>query len=106
MPESDPTPRALEMRDLFLRQERGETLESLAQKVGLKSSTLKWWRSRLRRDGLLSRKQASARFVEVSVKKNEQRDPLVVEVAGVRLLLPASFDAEALARAITVLRRC
>lgn len=99
------TPRAREMRSFLMRLDRGEsTLDELADEAGVRPSTLTWWRSRLRRDGLLGQETAVS-FVELSVEADEHA-PLVVEVGEARVVVPDGFDEEELVRLVAALRRC
>ena len=103
MPKSPLTPRALEIRALLRRHERGESLESLAREAGLKLATLTWWRSRLRRGPRLEPQN----FVEVQVARAPTSSaPLVVAIGELRHEIPRDFDEEQVVQAIRVLRRC
>ena len=75
----------------------GETTAAFARRHRLNPGTLGWWRSKLHREGAVSRQ--SATFVEVVTDSPEQRLRAVVRVGAVAIEFiegapPASWVAE------------
>jgi transposase-like protein len=108
MPKSKLSPRAAEMLALLRRHvEGGATLDSLAAEVGVKRSTLVWWKSQLRDDLADSCRP----FVEVAVCEDDPSFPrtaptLSVLVGDLRVEVAPDFDERTLVRIVGALRRC
>jgi len=74
-----------------------------ARRRGLNVSTLRWWRWKLRSDGLRGSAAVAPAFLEVVVEEPEPPD-LVVELGGnLRVRVPAGFDARELRRLVVAL---
>lgn len=102
----------------------GASLDTVARRLGVKSSTLKWWRWRLRADqrksDSKSRRKAPAKPFRRRTKRQEHFLPVVVRdvpapvadavavvVDGVRLHVPIGADPAYVARLVEALRaRC
>ena len=107
------TPRALEIRSLLLRHDRGDaTLEELAAEAGIRPTTLRWWRSRLRQSGALADPIPSTSFVELPRSDDApaappaRSEPFTVALSDLRITVPVGFDGDELHRLIGVLRGC
>ena len=96
------TDRGRVMLDLLRRQEAGEELESLAKEADVTPSTLVWWCSQLR-DHLRPRR---VEFIEVKVAGTAMAPPIILRLREAEIELRGSFDANELARVISVLRSC
>lgn len=78
----------------------GLTCKAYAAKVGVNSSTLSWWKRRLRR---LS-EAGPVEFVEVTAQAAAGRaESLRVFVGGVELEVPCGFDEQTFSRVLRVL---
>jgi hypothetical protein len=95
-------------RGLIAEQERsGESVAGFASSRGLCAATIYWWRSRLRRQA----QRDALDLVPIEITTSAMRPPpssesFELELAnGRRLRVPASFDADALARLISVVER-
>jgi len=79
----------------------GESVGTFATGRGFAPSTLRWWASRLARDGgglvrvVTAAPTAVARSRETAIE---------IEIAGARVLVTAGFDRAALADVVAVLR--
>lgn len=104
MPQRPLTPRGREIRAALARLDRGEaTLDAITAELGVKPSTLVWWRSQLRRHGVDGETPS---FVELKVDTPMRPTSLVVEVGALRVVVALDFDEEHLVRAIRALQRC
>ena len=94
------------MRRLLARRDRrGWSWSELSRQCGLPEWKLHWWRRRLakRRRTRRSRRRA---FVPVQVVDGARRDGPPLELAtasGIRILVPAQFDADHLRRVLKAL---
>lgn len=92
-------------RVLIGEQEKsGESVARFAASRGLRAATIYWWRSRLRRQS----PSDALELVPIEITTGAKRTPSLSEsfelelASGRRLRVPASFDADALARLISV----
>ena len=78
----------------------GLTAEKFAERSGCASKTLRWWAWRLERESRafvrVVREEATARAPEPA--------PIVIEINGVRVLVPAEVDRGALRDVLAALR--
>jgi len=95
----------------------GKTSKEYAAEAGVKASTLLWWSTKLNRERVGPGRRGSARsqraepggqheqwpMVELSTGCIDERFELELS-AGLRLRIPAGFDAEALSRLLAVLQ--
>jgi hypothetical protein len=92
-------------RALILEQEaRRQTVREFAAERGLSSSTMFWWRSRLRRVA-----RPGADLVPVEVTEKPANACTVIELAvgdDIVLRLPRGFDEEDLRRVLSVVGKC
>jgi hypothetical protein len=100
------TTRGRAMQRLLGRWERsGLTLAAFARRAGIAPGTLAWWRHTLRAG---ERTSAKGKFLELPVLRplpGPRPAPGPFEVVfgdGMRVRVPAVFDAEALARLLAV----
>ena len=96
------TPRGQAMLALLRRAEQGEDFETLAAEADVLPSTLRWWRSQLRRELA----ESASPFVEVEIKPLPSPRVLDVHVGDISISVPSSFDADHLARIVEALRTC
>ena len=96
------TPRGQAMLALLRRADQGEDFEALAAEAKVLPSTLKWWRSQLRRELA----EATPSFVEVEIKSLPSSSALDVHVGDVSITVPPSFNADHLVRVVEALRTC
>jgi transposase-like protein len=92
-------------RALIAEQERsGESVAGFASSRGLCAATIYWWRSRLRRQAQSDVPDLVP--IEITTGAPPLSESFELElVSGRRLRVPASFDADALARLILVAER-
>jgi len=93
------------MERLLARRERqGLTFRELSGESGIPIPTLSWWASKLRREGAAD----EPRLVAVEVLEERGSGAVTIElVSGLRLSVEPGFDAEHLARVVSVLSaRC
>jgi hypothetical protein len=79
----------------------GESAGTFAAGRGFAPSTLRWWASRLARDG-----GGLVRVVTAAptVAARSRETAIEIEIAGARVLVTAGFDRAALADVVAVLR--
>jgi transposase-like protein len=95
-------------RSLIAAQEQsGESVARFAERRGLNSATLYWWRSRLR-----SREREQPEFVPIEIFGAERPAAAAIDgvfelelAGGRRLRVPPRFDADELARLIVAVER-
>ncbi len=78
------------MLALLRRAEQGEDFEALAAEADVLPSTLRWWRSQLRR----KLANPTSPFVEVEIKSLPSSLALDVHLGDVSTTVPPSFDAD------------
>jgi len=96
------SPRGQAMLALLRRAERGEDFDALASEADVLPSTLRWWRSQLRRELA----EPTSAFLEVEIASLPSSDVLDVHVGDVSITVPPSFDANHLVRIVEALRSC
>jgi hypothetical protein len=86
----------------------GLTCEEYCAQQGLHPKTMAWWERTLRKGGRASKARSRTRkaptFVEVTGALAVATDlRLELEVSGVKVRVPGEFEADALARVLSVL---
>jgi len=105
-----PTSREKRLDQVRRWQASGLSAAEYGRRHGIPAGTLAWWRWKLRAEGVSLRTRAQRRlpFVEITPAPPESprpsREPLELELADVRLRIPADFDEPTLARVLGVLR--
>lgn len=98
-------------RALVREQESSvETVGEFARRRGLSAATLYWWRSRLRRSGARRGERLQLAPVTILPSQSSSRasaasDFELALANGLRLRVPADFDADALRRLVATLER-
>jgi transposase-like protein len=89
-------------------QTSGLSAAEYGRRHGIAAGTLAWWRWKLRAEGVSLRTRAPRRlpFVEITPPESPlpSREPLELQLADVRLRIPADFDEGTLSRVLGVLR--
>jgi hypothetical protein len=105
-----PTSREKRRDQVHRWQASGLSAAEFGRRHGIPAGTLAWWRWKLRAEGvsLRPRAQRGLRFVEITPAPAESlgpsREPLELQLADVRLRIPADFDEPTLSRVLSVLR--
>ena len=88
-------------REVLERAERqGQSDGALARELGVSAQRVSWWRRRLG----VARGSSTPGFVEVRVRRPEQRQPFVVSVRGGRTVeVWPGFDQDELRRLLAVM---
>jgi hypothetical protein len=81
----------------------GGTTREYCERHGLSANSLKWWSSRLKRDGEFP--EAAMRWARVELAGAFTPRPIVVRVGRARITVERGFDTETLAAVIAVLER-
>jgi transposase len=77
----------------------GQTADAFSAGRGFAPGTLRWWASRLER-----RKAGFIRVVRDIAPTPERDAAIEIEIGGVRVLVRAGFDRDALAKVLDVVR--
>jgi len=93
------------MRRVLARRERhGWSWAELSRRSGLPVWKLRWWSRRLAKRRSVRRSKRTFAPVEIVASSREGGTPLeVVTTSGVRVLVPANFNAEHLRRVMKAL---
>ena len=90
------------------RDREGLSYAELAQRTGVRAATLSWWSWRLRKDGRRASAFIAVEGVAEPSLSGAADSGLVVEMPdGLRVRVSRDFDADTLARLVSLLReRC
>lgn len=101
------TPKEQRYRDAIAEHERGASIAVLARRLGVKPSTLVWWRSELKRRDRRRVELGSEPLLPVRVAPSPapSRDFELALPGGVQLRIPAGFDTSDFDRLLGVLAR-
>lgn len=96
-------------RRLSAAVDEGATIESTAQRHGVRPKTLSWWRWRLRHE---EKKSPEARLLPIVLRAHAPREvvsgvaPIVVDILGdVVLRVPVGTDAGYVAELVAAVRK-
>ena len=101
------TPKEQRYRDAIAEHERGVSIPVLARRLGVKPSTLVWWRSELKRRDRSRAKAGPLLPVRVAppLASPSSRDFELALPGGLELRIPAGFDSGDFDRLLGVLAR-
>lgn len=86
------------------REERGESLRSLAERTGIPVGTLSWWQHQLRRGHETVPGGGDVELIELG--RTAAAACFEVIVDGVTVRVPSQFDPASLATLLQVLAEC
>lgn len=106
--ESELTPRGRQWLATIEQWERsGLAMRDFCARRGLKPATLSWWRQEIRRRGAEQRRDRGVELVEIGRGVSSVDSSFAIELAnGLRVHVPARFDAAALKELLGILRAC
>lgn len=92
------------VRLLAERERKGLTFREVSERSGIPIPTLAWWASKLRHEG----EGVEAELIPVEILEEQSGAPIAIELGrDVRVVVVPGFDAEHLARVLSVLEsRC
>ena len=103
----DQTPREMEIRACVREHDKGGlSWEQIADREGIMLSTLKWWRTQIRRRDRERMAEPGDDFVEVDLSTVVRSSTSVFEVVlldGRSVRVPAGFDSTELRRLLAVI---
>ena len=99
------TPKEQRYRDAIAEHERGASIAALARRLGVKPSTLVWWRSELKRRDRKRSEPGPLLPVRLASPPAPSRDFELALPGGVQLRIPAGFDSRDFDRLLGVLVR-